>query len=165
MAKEHTPLPWSCSENLERDHRVWIYGTVGPNKPRIAVAEWGVDMGQDMVATAKANAEFIVRAVNSFDKLVEALKVILAYDAVNTVLPQYYVDKTREALAICRDQAMSEQNEFLDLWTFWFGLQEAYGAWRAGMPRDGVEDRATPHGYLRDDNGDYFAFHVSGPKP
>lgn len=54
----HTPGPWS-STALQPEGNVWIYGSVGPNRPRIANVEFGLNYGQDVPVETVANAQLI----------------------------------------------------------------------------------------------------------
>ena len=75
MEAEHTPTPWSIERNKERGI-IWIDALDAPSEG-IADLYHRHGIGtEDFVAKrdAEANAAFIVRACNSFDALVAALK-------------------------------------------------------------------------------------------
>lgn len=67
MAEKHTPTPWKYG-HVGTD-ALWI----GPDYNRTPVAhiDHNMEYARD---NSRANAAFIVRAVNSHDKLVEALR-------------------------------------------------------------------------------------------
>lgn len=72
---KHTPTPWKL-ENRKKDGvmgNVITYGTI-----LIAqVFSWGKKSKYKMREQSQANAEFIVRAVNSHEALVGALKALV----------------------------------------------------------------------------------------
>ena len=75
-------LPWSRSFNAEvfSPPRVWIYCTRGPNNPSIAsVRPSCFTEDKDALSEVDANADLIVRAVNSHAALVEAVKDALCH--------------------------------------------------------------------------------------
>lgn len=96
-ALRHSPLPWV------------IYSDRGDIKssckgfPEVAVAKV---LGQETSGERQANAEMIVRAVNSHDVLVKALEQIWAI-ADNTPATEGQTDQIQEvadaAIAIVRD--------------------------------------------------------------
>lgn len=63
----HTPGPWSCFQFSK--HHNWKVDT--------GDEDWYVDVG--MTAHSEANAEFIVRACNSYDTMLEALNEAVRY--------------------------------------------------------------------------------------
>lgn len=73
---KHTPVPWAFK-------RVPVWAPTTPTEG-IPVFEFCFTGGEEWMQRAKANAEFIVRAVNNHDALVKALKAALS-DAGNNV--------------------------------------------------------------------------------
>lgn len=71
---EHTPTPWQQSHRKCPDggYRTQIYDAAGDE---IATLAWyPVHSGDGSISTAReANAAFIVRAVNAYDDLINAL--------------------------------------------------------------------------------------------
>ena len=84
MSATHTPTPWIFDEIMTSCGRCFRIGSaeqIAARKPRGGIPSYAClydDWGQGENAT-KANAAFIVRAVNSFDDLVAALKRLDAY--------------------------------------------------------------------------------------
>lgn len=76
---KHTPTPWKYKET--KMHRHIITGKVSDGSEEIAeVNDLWVSPG-----AMKANAEFIVKAVNGFDMTVEALKCILKTERIEDI--------------------------------------------------------------------------------
>lgn len=76
---EHTALPWKHSDFeadfFDRDDMsLYIYGSHDCGGPRIARVQFGLSYGQDIPTETLANAEFIVRACNSHDALLQAAR-------------------------------------------------------------------------------------------
>jgi hypothetical protein len=63
---KHTPLPWTLSDNPHQKECLDILGS-----GYVVASAWA---GGDMDNDYEANAEYIVRAVNSHEDLLEALK-------------------------------------------------------------------------------------------
>lgn len=80
----HTPTPWKNCENA-------IYGA-----DRTPICDTMRVLNVDNNDSPyEANAEFIVRAVNSHEELVEALKIVLA----NASMPTDIRENTKQVLA------------------------------------------------------------------
>lgn len=101
MSAEHTPTPWTCKFLFQGSHTPKRADIKGPPGHReVAAVYWHVvDSDHE---TAMANAEFIVRAVNAHDALVEALQaVVLAHPSTNTTPAQgEAMSKAAAALAL-----------------------------------------------------------------
>jgi hypothetical protein len=70
----HTPTPWETSYR-ERSNGSYGQDIYDSNGATIATCEWySVPTPTGFVTNRTANAEFIVRAVNSHQQLVEALR-------------------------------------------------------------------------------------------
>lgn len=81
MSKEHTKTPWKHSG------REIVTAYTGDGGRVIAIAAHGsisnapvLDMGHDDWDLGMANLSFIVRAVNSHEALVDALKLLQGFD-------------------------------------------------------------------------------------
>lgn len=88
---QHIPTPWKLKSNINmmcEERALTVYA-----KGKREIAEVMV-LGQRS-KVAKANAAFIVRAVNSHEELVGTLRVIAQYKDV----PQYVRDAANEAIA------------------------------------------------------------------
>ena len=75
----HTPTPWKVSGNQIQSEKLNNYG----NWILLEMPLRKEPTMQDMTEEDKANAEFIVHAVNAHDELVEACKLaldVLSYD-------------------------------------------------------------------------------------
>ena len=79
MTEKHTPTPWGIERTRDT---LWV----GPMRPDgikvesiVFYLHCGPDYTEDANARAKANAEFIVNAVNSHTALVAALEPFAAY--------------------------------------------------------------------------------------
>lgn len=72
MAEKHTPTPWKYG-HVGTD-ALWI----GPDYNRTPVAHVDHDM-EYARDNSRANAAFIVRAANSHDKFVEALRDVVTF--------------------------------------------------------------------------------------
>lgn len=77
----HSPLPWSVFDNITRRHRCpGIEAATDSRGLQFSVIVWGDDEDGNAgvqghtAGEARANAEFIVRAVNTHDALVDALR-------------------------------------------------------------------------------------------
>lgn len=102
----HTATPWEAEPNGGRGG--WIRGRSG---------EWSALACGDDNTTAQANASFIVRAVNSHDALVEALKLaqavlaaLISPDAIKTTTVVNAWAQCIEAEAAAR-AALSQSGE------------------------------------------------------
>lgn len=101
LMTEHTPLPWR-----ESDFGGTIYADNVPKGGPMRVADvrgWGYLTGalglphEVAAAIQQANADLIVRCVNSHDELITALRRIRSLDEKN--VPNYAQQIAREALA------------------------------------------------------------------
>ena len=106
---KHTPTPWTlcghdrgicqCMTISCADHPICTVesGTWGDSYPSIRKGKDGkqeaflerIDYGEISMETAKANAEFIVRAVNSHEALVAACEAALALFTNNHALSRF----------------------------------------------------------------------------
>ena len=88
----HTPTPWKITSPNYPQHQRVIFHREGDRHEKVATLNEGS-------ISADANAEFIIRAVNNHEALVEALSGILArmedenydephYEAVNAFIEQ-----------------------------------------------------------------------------
>lgn len=81
MTETHTPLPWEAQVlETENDPGVYIVGTnlgglVGAALP------WPTEIESGDYSRVEANAAFIVHAVNSHHRLVEALEALVLHCA------------------------------------------------------------------------------------
>jgi hypothetical protein len=75
---EATPRPWRLAKSSVRSSFATNWRTIEPNVVGVGTftrtSEWGGDETYSGVEISEANAEFIVRAVNAHDRLVEALE-------------------------------------------------------------------------------------------
>jgi hypothetical protein len=69
----HTPGPSTTGTSEHEPDRIYIYGEVGPNKPRIAIVEFGLKCGQDIPAETEGNARLLAAAYNAFDSAAKRL--------------------------------------------------------------------------------------------
>lgn len=70
----HTPIPWTTEEYQGEPKRI----VVGPNNEMIADCYADSSDDINLPENYKANADFIVRAVNSHEELLAALKLARA---------------------------------------------------------------------------------------
>jgi hypothetical protein len=74
----HTPTPWVVCENDPADSmdydKIWVTTDDRLYKSLVPIAEVGIDYSEPINSEQKANAEFIVRAVNFHDEMLAALK-------------------------------------------------------------------------------------------
>ena len=70
MSEKHTPTPWRAEMHEIGDSERWFI----QQRPAVTIASINSDCV--MYANGEADAKMIVRAVNSFDPLVEALRKI-----------------------------------------------------------------------------------------
>jgi hypothetical protein len=70
---KHTPTPWRVTEHERNDESIAL--CIHSDAMGMPICRLGGNISQINV---EANAEFIVRAVNSHDKLVEAAERLLA---------------------------------------------------------------------------------------
>jgi len=89
---DHSPLPWRFSTDDPMD------GTIGQIESH---DDWSVAAVFNDVRElpAKANAEFIVRAVNSHDALLAALKALIAGDPHEWLLDHGLRKRAQDAIA------------------------------------------------------------------
>jgi len=86
----HTPTPWKLTYYRTTDDKI-IYDTlVGPNGENI-VSEFYPDNNED--------AEFIVRAVNSHEALLEASKKVLSGCKKSLLFSPGFLSKLEKAIA------------------------------------------------------------------
>ena len=83
---QHMPLPWKAVPNPMRDDGYFVLQDIEVEPiPGISTLKGqpirSLPPGMGMNQTSKANAEFIVNAVNSHDDLLEACGAALRYDA------------------------------------------------------------------------------------
>ena len=73
MKAEHTPTPWTLAGGTNKKCQlfIWMAGTYAGGHAIATV--------HDIQEPAKANAEFIVRACNSHDRLLDACKQAHAF--------------------------------------------------------------------------------------
>ena len=96
---QHTPTPWNA-ENAAGDFQALIYGVDDPTGKTIA-----------LTYTGNADAEFIVRACNAHDELVDACR---AFVSLWPVLPGYDKPKaTPEVITVWNmaKQALAKAEE------------------------------------------------------
>ncbi len=87
---EHTPTPWKYGEKPAIDYMV------GANRESVGYLE--APKGSDsLTAQAKANKDFILRAVNAHEELVKALRSVIQ-EASTDALSQETWDEIRNAL-------------------------------------------------------------------
>jgi len=91
---QHTPTPWMCSENPAAVGTLQSNEIVIRPKGEYPHGDWIADCGRLGDDTARANAEFIVRAVNNFEALLKMLKTVhvegagLHYEAIAELIKQ-----------------------------------------------------------------------------
>lgn len=74
MDAKHSPLPWKMEMETHFDSdEQYFRSVVGPDGKTICLAGFAISMGSSDDETF-ANSAFIVKAVNSYAKLVNALK-------------------------------------------------------------------------------------------
>ena len=74
---EHSKTPWGCDSTAIEGSYV-VYGDSGDDDDEICiVSEMFADSIEHEESAARANAEFIVKACNNHDALVEALKGLM----------------------------------------------------------------------------------------
>lgn len=77
MTETHTPLPWEAQVlETENDPGVYIVGT-NLGGLVCAALPWPTEIESGDYSRVEANAAFIVQAVNSHHRLVEALRGLL----------------------------------------------------------------------------------------
>ena len=107
-----SPLPWRCEGRNKKDKKArWI---VGPNGFKIALIlepdrrlKQFDDDYEDAELGQQANARLIVRAVNSFEAMREALKIATdcEFDASgDRLIHKDDADKLRAALALAEQE-------------------------------------------------------------
>ena len=89
MSDKATPRPWTASRHMlfKGNHNI---GT------RSNYRHVGEIWARDNEGESDANAELIVRAVNSHDQMVMALKQIARWPALSPVPPIHVIDEMRE---------------------------------------------------------------------
>lgn len=80
----HTPTPWHLEKSGYTQTSVYIYSEIGKPLAHTVTPDFGLD-------EQEANAAFIVRAVNSHDTLVDAIKFAISD-------PEYDKDMKLEGL-------------------------------------------------------------------
>jgi len=87
---KHAKTPWTCRQAPGTDQELWIDSTNGDEE--LGHYEWNMlgavygcderlNIGSEKV---KASAEFIVKAVNNHDRLVEALRIAVEKTRINS---------------------------------------------------------------------------------
>jgi len=74
---EHSPLPWTIDKSHPGHLGIWASGERAPYHREVAVLPQRSNHPQTPHETTDANVEFIVRAVNTHDELLAALKAFL----------------------------------------------------------------------------------------
>ena len=78
---QHTPVPWSikCQEDLDPEGNGYIWAIKGKrlSEEKNLNGGWKHYVQNPAVANSEANAEFIIRACNSHDALLEALEAVV----------------------------------------------------------------------------------------
>lgn len=101
--REHTPTPWELEHVWEDQNRALIRG-----KYLRVIVDRAEDFGN-----AKTDAEFIVRAVNSHEALLECAKMFLDFDRLaqegKPVPYDYLMEKAKETIA--QAEGLNEQRE------------------------------------------------------
>lgn len=95
---KHTPIPWIVREHPDNKSEFFVQGPrLKPEHP-YDVEIMADDHGNELYPTEvkRADAEFIVRAVNSHDALAEALK------GVDLIL-YHYLDEVHPLMAKVKD--------------------------------------------------------------
>ena len=85
---EHTPTPWRADMGEfppQMKLEPYLRSYVGPDGETIRVKGFALSGGNVEMDEARANSEFIVKAVNCHDDLVAALKAVVAVADRNTV--------------------------------------------------------------------------------
>jgi hypothetical protein len=95
---KQTATPWVSyeGENFAEFDKIIITTDDRLYNSKVPIAEISINYSEPMEAEQKANAEFILRAVNSHDDMLAALK------AVETYAPDIGVDQFRDALKSAR---------------------------------------------------------------
>lgn len=95
----HTPTPWAYTSGIG-DYEIIYEESKGKQIGRIALLEWEPDAQQ-----AEENAEFIVKACNAHEALVEACK--MAYDKAVSTSPLLFpseIKALKDALALAEKE-------------------------------------------------------------
>ncbi|MEZ2132736.1 MULTISPECIES: hypothetical protein [unclassified Sinorhizobium] len=74
METKHTPTPWRMDDDIRFGETPRVYGA-DKHICEVANAELPIDAQEEWIA----NAAFIVKACNSHEALIEALKAVEAY--------------------------------------------------------------------------------------
>ena len=78
---QHTPTPWSikCQEDLDPEGNGYIWAIKGKrlSEEKNLNGGWKHYVQNPAVANSEANAEFIIRACNSHDALLEVLETLM----------------------------------------------------------------------------------------
>lgn len=103
----HTPTPWCISygQDQKTGEVAEYVSAEGRNMHGIKLATPWVEDAWDEDPEAKANARFIVKAVNSHDELVAALEGLVTPDNSLPLTANAYdnaIDNARQALATAR---------------------------------------------------------------
>ncbi len=106
----HTPAPWKCKDSKGRylsDNTLWEADYKGKARSttslpilagKVTVALCvGIDTHWED-ETANRNAEFIVKAVNNHESLLEALRIVLYSGSLDGIVPHNIIDKVRDAV-------------------------------------------------------------------
>jgi hypothetical protein len=83
MSVTHTPTPWALGDSPLCGNGFCTIDAVDPTDGVgfIVCEVYGIDHGRIPCPTSEANAAYIVKAVNAHDKLVEAARALIKYDA------------------------------------------------------------------------------------
>ena len=104
----HTPTPWKIDRILTHNAAPIITAeTCWRDQPRIVAKAMYHSGSED--PEVHANAEFIVRACNSHDALLEALKILL--DEFNDVMNLYHLPKDASPALRSARAAISKATE------------------------------------------------------
>ena len=97
---KHTPTPWKYDPT-------WNLITADCGMIEVAACHTGERMRfkKNKGETAKANAEFIVKACNSYDDMLEALKAIFAYDWHDALDDEHGENESNEAKVLKKVRA------------------------------------------------------------
>jgi len=106
MSEEHTPTPWAIKENNLGCKEI-VHLRKGETEYDSFFTAIGYTHGLACEAQDKANAEFIVRACNSHETLIEACKNLTACVCRNQKLLKQYGDKY-SAILTANVQAWTE---------------------------------------------------------
>lgn len=109
MTRERTPTPWGIERGRDT---LWI-GPMRPDGNKVAIIvfymHYGPDYTDEHNTRQVANAEFIVRAVNSHDDMLATLKAVRKEARKNRPDPDTIFQAADEAISRAESTALSGQ--------------------------------------------------------